>query len=287
MLVSAALTLSLIAVGVLPVWPGQRASLLSRFTAGMNLRQALIASGTIAWGDDVALGDPFLAADLQHPQQVTGLDADLLTAIAQSYHLSAAYHQIAWDQFPQALRSRTIDLYAGGIEVPTIPPADAVFTRPYLLISDEIVVRAGDTSFTDLASLRGHIVGVVQGDRAAATVKADPRIIMQPFSVLPFEALADGRVDAVVVSSPIARWYVAHDALKRFAILEPEYHIAPVALALSPIGSQTPALHTAFDQSLDQMAADGTLLALLKHWDFDNPLQTCIASARPPTTGCP
>ncbi len=270
------------------------------------LQAALIKSGTLTWGDDVTLGAPGIYADPAHAQTPTsgatppggsaplapappasGLDADLIAALAQHLHLHAQFAPVAWAQFPQALQARSIDLFAGDVVTTDTPRADAIFTSPYLIMSTAIVVRAGDTRFTDLKSLEGHVVGVMAGDPGVALAQSDTHLQMQNFGrILPFDALASGRIDAVLINSPFAEWYGARDALKRFAVLPHEYNPAPVALALAPATPHANDLRAVFSQTLRDMAQDGTLAQILQHWGLTDPLQQCI-TAPAKATGCP
>ncbi|HKD75095.1 MAG TPA: ABC transporter substrate-binding protein [Ktedonobacterales bacterium] len=251
------------------------------------LQTALIKPGMLMWGGDTTLGAPGAYVDPARPQTPAGLDADLITALAQRLHLQAQFAPVVWAQFPRALQSRTIDLFAGDVVTTTIPKADAIFTSPYLIMSTAIVVRAGDTRFTDLKSLEGHLVGVISGDPGVTLAKSDAHVQVQNFGrILPFDALASGRIDAVIINSSFAQWYGARDALKRFVVLPHEYDPAPVALALAPSAPHASDLRAIFSQTLSEMAQDGTLAQILQHWGLTDPLQQCI-TAPTKATGCP
>lgn len=251
------------------------------------LQAALRTSGTLTWGSDPALGAPAVFVDPAHPQAVTGFDADLVAALAQRLHLQAQFTPVTWTSFPQALQSHAIDIFADGVVPADIPPNDATFSSPYLITSTVLVVRNGDTRFTDLKSLDGHPVGVVTGDRGVALAQTDTHLLVQAYDhILPFEALASGRIDAVIISSPLAQWYGARDSLKRFMVLPQAYDPAPVALALAINGAHSHDLNAILSQTLRDMAQDGSLTQILQRWGMTDPLQQCIV-APTKAQGCP
>lgn len=269
--------------------------------------QLLLSPGTLTWGGDPTLGPPWLSASTPSPTPqptgtvkasatgqptattalpVAGLEADLMQALAQRLHVKLAFTPVQWQQFPQALQSRKVDVFSGGIEADTVPKNAATFTAPYLIISDEIVVRAGDTRFTTLASLANHTIAVLAGDRALKTAQTISGATIITDTELPFVALATGRVDAVVISSPIARSYVANDTTHSFAILPVEANPAPIALALPVGGATTLKLRDLISTTLHSMATDGSLAAIVQRWHMDSDLQACVTAAHPPAS-CP
>jgi polar amino acid transport system substrate-binding protein len=232
-----------------------------------GLPALLVAPPALTWGGDATLGAPQVFADPQHPSQVQGLEADLIAAIAKRLHLRAQFQQVAWEDFPRALHSRQIDLFADDVIPSELPQGVAIYTPPYLMMTDAIVVRAGDTRFTDLTSLTHHQVGIITGDRAAGDLAAYPAVTVVAFTnTLPFEELAAGRIDAVVVSAPLAGWYGTRDAQQRFTVLPATLHPAPVTLALAISHAQSFALRPHIAAALAAMRCDGSLKAILTKW---------------------
>jgi polar amino acid transport system substrate-binding protein len=243
-----------------------------------NLPALLITAQTLTWGGDATLGAPFVSVDPAHPGTVVGLDVDIVTAIATRLHLKPQFKQIAWSAFPRALHSRSIDLFADGLIPSELPKGVAIYTAPTFLTSDEIVVRAGDTRFATLQSLEHHQVGIVTGDRAAGDVTADKAITAVPFTgQLPFEALATGLIDAVVISAPLARWFGTLDPLHRFTVLAVDLRPAPVAMALAISHTQSFALRDLISQTLHSMRCDGSLEKILAKWGLTSRLQQWFA----------
>lgn len=241
------------------------------------LKESLITPGTLTWGGDTALGAPDVFVDPAHPNLIAGFEADLMAAIAARLHLRLQFAQVTWTQFPQALNARTVDVFADDVASTAVPAGVALLSQPYYMTSDEIVVRASDTRFTSLASLAGHPVGVVDGDHAVGQVQANHAIQMVTYGqVLPFEALAAGRIDAIVVSAPLARWYTTHDTLQRFRVLTPELNPATVTLALSASFKHASALSSLLSATLTTLRCDGTLSKLLTKWGLANGLQNLV-----------
>lgn len=266
-----------VAIGVTQLTQGHDPNAPITADQATILQESLMTKDTLTWGGDAALGAPNVFVDPAHPTEVTGFEADLMAAIAARLHLHLHFIQTPWEQFPQTLNVRTVDVFADDVASSAVPGGVALFTQPYYMTTDEIVVRASDTRFASLAALAGHPVGVVAGDHAVATVQANHAIQMVTYAqVLPFEALAAGRIDAIVVSAPLARWYSTNDALKRFRILPFELSPSPVAMALSSSFTHAPALRDLLSATLATLRCDGTLSKLLTKWGLANGLQTLV-----------
>ncbi len=251
----------------------------------------LTRAGTLTWGGDATIGAPFLFADPAHPTVADGIMAEIMAAIAARLHLTLRFVQTPFTTFPRALHNRTIDLFADDVIPGDLPAGIAIYSAPFLMTSDEIVVRAGDTRFGTLKSLEGHTVAVVAGDRAATDVTNDSAIAAQVYQhFLPFEALAAGMVDAVVVSAPLARWFGAMDPQHRFTVLPLDLRPAPMAIALPISFAGAPLLQAQISWALQTMRCDGGLKGILARWGLTTQLQqwlalpaagTCPAGAKP------
>lgn len=254
---------------------------LSPTNRDATLKAALIKPGTLIWGADATLGAPYVFAAPDDPSGMKGVEVDFMAALAKRLGVKLQFSQVAWASFPQALNGRTIDVFANDTAITGVPTGTALFADPYLMMANKIVTRAGDTRFTDLASLEGRPVGVITGDRGAAVVKTDPQIqAIEYADTLPFEALAAGRLDAVVVSGGIAQWYGANDTQKRFTVLTPSLASAPIAIALAPTAAHALSLRDLISAAEQAMRCDGTMKKILDTWHMTDAAQIWAPSGK-------
>lgn len=248
------------------------------------LNPVLLQKGTLTWGSDTSIGEPFLVPDPNNANSVAGIEVDIMNAIALRLHLQAMkFVQIPWSQMPQALHNHTVDLYIAPIRPDMIPAGNATLTLPFMMTGDAVIMRTGDTRFTDLKSLQGAQVGFVSGNVDPAIIAAATPVAYQE---IPTEALAAGRIDAILMSAPLADWYAGGDPQHRFQILPAESALTTLSMALPPQGKLHDVLNQLINQALITMIYDGSLKTIDAKWHITDTAQNCLLSPVM-ATGCP
>jgi polar amino acid transport system substrate-binding protein len=147
---------------------------------------------------------------------VVGFDIDLIRLLAQR----AGYKDIRivtmdFDSLIPALTQGKIDVIAAGMTITEERKKVVDFTDPYWEADQAILVRR-DSGFTpkSVDDLEGKIVGVQTGTTGADYVKSYAeehgiQLTVKEYSsfVLAVQDLVNGRVDAVVVDSPVAKMF--------------------------------------------------------------------------------
>lgn len=165
--------------------------------------------GSIIWGADAEGGAPYIFPDPNNPEKYIGFEVDLAEAIANKLGVKAIHKQNAWDGLIPALERGDFDIAMNGIEITDDRKETILFSRPYYIYVEQLVVRKDENNITDINDLKGKKVGILSGTVAQDILEnlggVDVRIY--PGQVTPYEDLAIGRIDAVLLDLPIAAFY--------------------------------------------------------------------------------
>jgi polar amino acid transport system substrate-binding protein len=165
------------------------------------------AQGVLRWGGDVQGGEPY--ASETPDGKLTGFEVDLAKKIAAILGVRDEFVQNDWTTLVPALERGTFDIVMNGLEVTPARAARVVFTRPYYLFAERLMVRRGDGSFrADLASLKGRRVGCLSSSMAFELLRANgAEPVIYEGVQEPYIDLDQGRTDAVLMDDIIAHRY--------------------------------------------------------------------------------
>jgi len=147
---------------------------------------------------------------------VVGIDIDLIKSIAAKLGYEVEIVQIQFSGLIEALEQGVIDIAISGITITEDRAKRVDFTNPYWE-ADQAILLAKGSSFKprSLKDLEGKVVGVQTGTTAASLLdelKANgTNVEIKSYTsyTLAVQDLVNGRVDAVVVDSPVARTLAA------------------------------------------------------------------------------
>ncbi len=224
------------------------------------------ARGHLVWGADLEGGAPFIFADPRDPTRTAGFEVDIAKALGEELGLEVRFEQRAWASLYQDLEKGAIDLAMNGLEVTDETRKLALFSRPYYLFSEQLVVRQGDDRIHGLADLRGRPAGTLGGtlaermlQRAGAVVRA------YDGQVEPLDDLELGRTDAVLLDLPIIKYYAHPRQRPGLRWAGAPVGLGAYAVAVAP--GQEP-LRAALDAALARLVLDGRLARILRGWDL-------------------
>lgn len=166
-------------------------------------------SGVLTWGFDAEGGAPYVFHDPAHPSKHRGFEVELVAAIARELGVKVQYFQNAWDSILLSLQRGDFDIALNGIEITPDKGQSVLFTRPYYVYAEQIVVRASDNRIHCLEDLRGKKVGTLYNTEAKRLLEemGDVAVSIYSGQVEPFKELLSNHIDAVFVDSPIAAYY--------------------------------------------------------------------------------
>lgn len=222
----------------------------------------------LRWGGDAEGGAPFVEADPADPTRVRGFDVEIAEALAKGLGRTPRFVQVAYQTIDQSVQRGDFDIGMSGMEDTPARRGALSVTLPYFEFREVLGVRAPDTGrFRTLADLRGHRVGTLSGTLAYDTLVAAQAAhslvtVSYDDDVHPYEDLARGRVDAVLLDHVLAA-----RSVKRVAGLA----IQPGAIAtghyVGVLAKENAALRDAIDGLLKEKMRDGTLRKIFERWN--------------------
>ena len=228
----------------------------------------------LRWGADAEGGAPYIFKDPANPQKNIGLEVDLAAAIAKELGRPIEFKQYNYDSLTSGLRRGDIDFAMNGIEV--TPDRQALFrlSRPYYTYRLQLVVRANEKRFDSFETCQraGVVVGTL-GDTTSSRLLDERGIKSKVYDgqAEPYQDLALGRIDAVLLDEPIAVYYARPNPLLKFAgeaFREGHYVIA--------FRKDQEELASQVDAALDRLEQQGELARIKARWE--NPVGDVLAS---------
>jgi polar amino acid transport system substrate-binding protein len=223
--------------------------------------------GVLLWGSDAEGGAPYVFPDPNEPSRLIGFEVDLAGAIARELGVEARQAQNAWDSLIPALDRGDFDIALNGLEITPEKKQSVLFSLPYYIYTEQLAVRKGDDRIRGVGDLAGRKVGTLSGSVAQEILQRIPRIDIRVYTgqAEPYEDLAIGRIDAVLMDSPIAAYYAKPNPALKYAgppMGEGEYGIA--------IRKADGALKTRIDEILEKLHRSGELKKIYEKWGLWN-----------------
>ena len=226
--------------------------------------------GYLIWGSDAEGGAPYVFPDPRDPSHLIGFEVDLADAIAKRLGVKARQGQNAWDSLIPALKRGDFDIVMNGIEITPQRKEEVLFSLPYYVYTEQLVVRKDDNTISAIGDLKGKKAGTLSGTVAQEILTKGGGIDVRIYSgqVEPYEDLAIGRIDGVLLDLPIAAYYGKTNPKLRYAggpIGEGYYGIA--------IRKGDDGLKAKIDGILAELLRSGELKRIYQKWDLWGPPQ--------------
>ncbi len=268
---------SALAVGI-PVW--------------LSAPAAVFASGppvppTLVWGGDAEGGAPFVEADPADPFVVRGMDVEIAELIARGLGRRARFVQVAFTSIDASVERGDFTIGLSGVEDTPARRASHAVTVPYMEFREVLAVRGRDIGrFRSLPDLRGRRVGTLGGTIAydlltASRGAAGYEVVSYDDDVHPYDDLAQGRLDAVLLDHIIAERALRHVP---GLVIQPQ----PVSTGryVAVFALRDAALRDRVDELLRTAMREGTLEAILRRWKvWDDGQPKLYASLLAPALG--
>jgi len=196
---------------------------------------------------------------------IVGFDIDVIYHVAKKLDVEAVIKDMPFTELIPQLQQGNIQVAAAGI-TPTKERAERVlFTKPFFLGDQLVILSKKDPPITNLGELTGKKVVVNEGytaDRYVSKMK-DVTVVRVPTVAEALHELDSGRVDALVSGAHCLEPFFKQYDKKLFSFLTLKDTQEDVALAIAP---QYQRLASRIQVALDQMERDGTIASLRKKW---------------------
>ena len=232
--------------------------------------QRIKKTGVLRWGADVVGGIPYVYEDPEVPGSYVGFEMDIAKSLAKYLRVEQEMVIRAWDSLIPELQRGTFDVAMNGIEDTPERSTMVLFSEPYFVYAQQITARQEQEGISTLTDLDGKTVGTLSGTAAEDLLRerAGIQVRIHPEIIYSYGDLEAGKVDAVVLDTPIAAAYGAtNPKLKNVG--------APFAPGryIIALRKEDKELKGAIDKALQEMKASGELKAIFEKWGIMNPLQ--------------
>lgn len=200
--------------------------------------------------------------------QVEGIEIEILNKICEKFGVTLTVEQMDFDSVIPGINAGKYDLGVSGISVTEARKKNVLFTDPYCLAAQAIVVTAG-SPITSKADLTGKTVSVQTG------TTAEDYCMGEGYDVKGFaanndaeSALVTGKVDAWVIddltAAEMVKAYNAENGEGALVILDEAMTTEPYAFALQ-LGSE--ALAAEINTIINGLVSDGTIAAIFEKYE--------------------
>jgi len=224
------------------------------------------ADQELVWAADAEGGAPYTFPDPRNPAHIIGFEVDLANALAARMGRTARFVQNQWDGLVPGLERGEYDVVINGLEITAERARKVSFSMPYFYSTLTLTRRVEDERIQHLDDLHGLRVGVLKVTFAERYVQNLGNVEVRSYDgqVQPYIDLALGRLDAVVMDTPIALYYATGAHVKNIEL--------PAAQMTFGIGiRKTDAdLLQHINAALDDMKRDGSLRRIYTDWGIYN-----------------
>jgi polar amino acid transport system substrate-binding protein len=234
----------------------------------------------LVWAADAEGGAPYSFPDPRDPAHIIGFEVDLANTLAARIGRTARFVQNQWDGLVPGLERGEYDVVINGLEITPERAEKIHFSTPYFYSTLTITTRSDDKRVQRAEDLRGLTVGVLRVTFAERYVQALGNITLRSYDgqVQQFLDLALGRLDAVVMDTPVAAYYASGPQVRNLEI--------PSARMAFGIGIRKTDgdLLQKINLALDSMKQDGTLRRIYTDWGIYNAATAQVFGDRDPVS---
>lgn len=220
----------------------------------------------LPWASDGEANVPYVFHDPANDRHIIGFEYDLMAALAPLMNRQSRFVQNGWEGLIPGLSRDLYAMVIDGIEMTPEHKEAVLFSRPYYVTTDRIVVRKGTKGLETLEALKGHSVGTIKSTAAERLLRQQDPANFHSYDEETnlFTDLKTGRLDAILIDEPIALYYCSSDME---IVGQPVGQIA-YGIAFS---KANPALRDAVNQALTTLIQNGKLHEILAKWNLWTP----------------
>ena len=186
-------------------------------------RDAEVAADDTSLEDLKSRGKLILGLDDSFPpmgfrdddNNIVCLDIDLAAEVCKRLGVTLELQPINWDSKEMELNGGNIDCVWNGMTVTEQRATDMFLTKPYL-DNRQVIIVENSSGITEVAKLKGKIVGLQKGSSARNAFDANPiasevkQVVEFDDNVSAFLDLKAGRIDALLVDEVAGNYIIAN-----------------------------------------------------------------------------
>jgi polar amino acid transport system substrate-binding protein len=216
----------------------------------------------LVWAGDAEGGAPYVFPDPRDPGRNIGFEVDLAEALAQRLGRQARFVQNQWDGLIPGLERGEYDVVINGLEITPERLERISFSDPYYQSSLTLTVRLDDTTIQSPQDLAGRTVGTLKATFAEQFLESIGNVTIRSYEGQPnpYMDLTLGRLDAVVMDTPIALYYGTSSQMRNIELSNVRFGIG------IGIRKADEALLGEINTALRSLNQDGTLDRIFSDW---------------------
>lgn len=197
-------------------------------------------------------------------KEFTGFDMDLIRAIGKQQGMKVEIQNMGFDALIPALNSGNIDVAIAGMSINDDRKKAVDFTEPYYVSGLVVVVNKDNTAVKGLKDLNGKRIAVQIGTTGAEKAGKVPDSKVTAFNTNAevFLELKNKGVDAVIIDSPVAAYYLVQGGKDSAKIVGDVMEAEPYGIAFKK-GSK---LTAEFNKGLAELKKNGEYDKIYKTW---------------------
>ena len=244
-------------------------------SAGIRANQARHELGGRC-GRRSAISDP----DPRNPSKIIGFEVDIAEALAKRMGRTAHFVQNQWDGLVPGLERSEYDMVIAGLEITPERLAKINFSTPYYYSTLSLTVRLDETRIRKPEDLTGHRVGTLKATLAERYLNEMVNVDVPTYDnqLHPYLDLMLGRLDAVVLDTPIALYYAYSPQMRNVELTSVKF---PIAIGIRKADT---ALLAEVNMAMESMKADGTLKSIYQQWGMYNSATADYLGDKEPVT---
>jgi len=218
------------------------------------------------WAGDAEGGAPYQFPDPRDPSKIIGFEVDIAKALADRIGKTPHFIQNQWDGLVPGLERGEYEMVIAGLEITPERLEKINFSTPYYYSTLSLTVRLDETRIRKPEDLSGHRAGTLKATFAERYLSEIPSVDIPTYDnqLHPYLDLMLGRLDAVVLDTPIALYYAYSPQMRNVELSAVKF---PIAIG---IRKSDTALLVQVNQALEAMKRDGTLKAIYQNWGMYN-----------------
>jgi polar amino acid transport system substrate-binding protein len=220
----------------------------------------------IVWAGDAEGGAPYVFPDPRDPSKIIGFEMDLASALGERMNRTARFVQNQWDGLVPGLERGEYDLAINGLEITPERAERILFSAPYYVSTLTLTVRLDETRIQNENTLSGYTVGTLKASFAEQYLQGLSNVAIRSYEgqVNPYMDLTLGRLDAVVMDTPIALYYATSPQMRNIEIAGVR---VPFGIG---IRREDAGLLQDVNAALNRLRGDGTLKRIYMDWGIYN-----------------
>jgi His/Glu/Gln/Arg/opine family amino acid ABC transporter permease subunit len=220
----------------------------------------------LKWAADAEGGAPYVFPDPHNPANIVGFEVDLAEALAARMGRKARFVQNQWDGLVPGLDRNEYDVVINGLEITPERAEKINFSKPYFYSTLTMTTRLDDARIRTVQDLHGRTAGTLKVTFAERYLQNLGGVSVRSYDgqVNPYVDLGLGRIDAVLMDTPIALYYATSPAMKNL-----ELPSARMSFGIGVSKSNVQLLEE-INAALDSLSKGGTLRKIYTDWGIYN-----------------